>query len=291
MTIAKINFIKKHKTVVIHISVWIVFILVNTLQMYLTRGDLSVFFLILSFNSILFFYVNYLYLVPKFLLVKNTKTYFIFVFLLILIQVFLFIYFEPSPLFRNSKIPDELLRMKPPGLGFAKYLFPAAISTFFLVIGTSIRVYEEWNRNEKHKKDIQALKIDSELHFLKNQLNPHFLFNSLNSIYSLTRKKSDEAPEAVITLSELMRYMLYQTNNDFVLLKDELNYIQNYLVLQRLRLPNNENVAINIRGSLSNQKIRPLFLITFIENAFKLWLFGYKSCSLSLVFVNPIPEF
>nr|WP_262908973.1 histidine kinase [Leeuwenhoekiella parthenopeia] len=107
------------------------------------------------------------------------------------------------------------------------------------------------------------------MHYLKNQLSPHFLFNSLNSIYSLINKKSEEASEAVIMLSELMRYMLYQADNEYVSLADELAYMQNYVRLQRLRIANNENVSLNIHGTVTHQKIRPLLLISFIENAFK----------------------
>ena len=92
---------------------------------------------------------------------------------------------------------------------------------------------------------------------------------SMNYAANGTSKKSNDAPEAVITLSELMRYMLFQADQEFVLLKDEVEYIQNYLRLQRLRIANNENVKLNIRGELNQQKIRPLLLISFIENAFK----------------------
>ncbi|MDO5980759.1 sensor histidine kinase [Flavivirga spongiicola] len=159
--------------------------------------------------------------------------------------------------------PEEMSSFK------GRKSLPVVYSLMFLVLGTAIKIYEEWIRNDTVKKDIEAQKNVSELEALKNQINPHFLFNSLNSIYSLTVKNSNDAPEAVIMLSELMRYMLYTSNDDFVLLKEELTYIENYIKLQRLRIAKNENVKTNIHGTVSTQKIRPLLFISYIENAFK----------------------
>ena len=169
----------------------------------------------------------------------------------------------------HLKRPEDLPGPEPPFFNGFKYLFPLLISLSFIVIGTAIKVYEEWNRSLVEEKEIEAFKTRTELHYLKNQLSPHFLFNSLNSIYSLINAKSEEASEAVIMLSELMRYMLYQADSEFVALADELAYTQNYVRLQRLRIANNENVTLNIHGAVTHQKIRPLLLISFIENAFK----------------------
>ncbi|WP_159023401.1 sensor histidine kinase [Formosa sp. L2A11] len=163
----------------------------------------------------------------------------------------------------------ELEDYKRPNFRIFRFGLPILFNLILVVIGTAIKMYSEWDKNIQLQKEIESQKSSAELHFLKNQLSPHFLFNSLNSIYSLTSKKSNDAPEAVITLSELMRYMLYQADNDFVKLSDELDYIQNYLKLQRLRIARNQDVTLNIRGSILQQKIRPLLLISFIENAFK----------------------
>lgn len=97
----------------------------------------------------------------------------------------------------------------------------------------------------------------------------HILFNSLNSIYSLAHKKSDLVPDAIVTLSEMMRYMLYETDNKYVLLEKEIDYIKNYIDLQKLRLNNIENISINIHGNTKDKFIEPMLLISFIENAFK----------------------
>ncbi|WP_157961191.1 sensor histidine kinase [Lutibacter citreus] len=135
-------------------------------------------------------------------------------------------------------------------------------------VGASIKLVSEWYKNEKLKGLIETQKINTELSFLKTQLNPHFLFNSLNSIYSLANKKSDYTTDAIITLSELMRYMLYETDKDYVPLTKEIDYIKNYISLQKLRLKDCSGVRFNVRGNLEHF-IEPLLLISFIENAFK----------------------
>ncbi|WP_141675455.1 sensor histidine kinase [Formosa haliotis] len=188
--------------------------------------------------------------------------------LLLISTLFLLEYAFPRPEF-GPNLPRPNRPGNPPEFTGFKLGFPSFFIIVLLVIGTAVKMYLEWDNNIQLQKDIEAQKSSAELHFLKNQLSPHFLFNSLNSIYSLTNKKSNDAPEAVITLSELMRYMLYQADNDFVLLQDELDYVQNYLKLQRLRIANNQDVTLQIRGPIGQQKIRPLLLIPFIENAFK----------------------
>ena len=110
---------------------------------------------------------------------------------------------------------------------------------------------------------------DAELANLKAQLNPHFLFNTLNNLYGLSIAQSEKLPEMMLKLSELLRYSLYRTNDRFVRLKDELNYIRNYIELERLRLSKNIAIQFEINGTLVQQQIAPLILISFIENAFK----------------------
>jgi LytS/YehU family sensor histidine kinase len=135
-------------------------------------------------------------------------------------------------------------------------------------ISLSIKLSIELYKNEKVKNLIKTQKINAELSFLKTQLNPHFLFNTLNSIYSLANKKSDDTTEAIITLSELMKYMIYETNKEFVALQNEIDYIKNFISLQNLRLKDSSGVRFNVRGKL-DYNIEPLLLISFIENAFK----------------------
>src|SRR6187397_2172035 len=103
--------------------------------------------------------------------------------------------------------------------------------------------------------------MQSGIKFLKSQINPHFLFNTLNSLYALTLKKSDTAPEIVIKLSEMMRYMLYECNERRVPLQKEVNYIQNYLALEALRQSGQADIQFKVEGQLTDQTIAPLLFI------------------------------
>jgi two-component system, LytTR family, sensor kinase len=252
------------KQILLHISIWSVFIVFNLIQPQFETNIITNQVIYLLIGNMALFYINYSYLVTHFLLKNKTGLYITIAVVLVIISSIVFKEFGPKP----DDFPPMPHNRPEPIFRF-RLIGPIAFNILLVVTGTALRVYTEWNRNERKKNEIEVQKSSTELHFLKHQLSPHFLFNSLNSIYSLTTKKSNDAPEAVITLSELMRYMLYETNNEFVPLKSELHYIQNYLKLQRIRIANNENVTLNIHGSILNQKIRPLLLISFIENAFK----------------------
>jgi len=256
---------RNNKQLLVHIVIWLVFLTISLFNIYLGNGNIPYGIIIVLGSNLLLFYINYSYLVPKFLLQKNQKLYFTTAAVLIVVFALFQIMGTPS---KPPMVSEYFEGPPPPRMPFM-FFVPVLINLSFVVIGTSIKIYAEWNRNEINKKEIENQKSKTELHFLKHQLSPHFLFNSLNSIYSLSTKKSPNTPEAIITLSELMRYMLYQTDSELVTLKEELEYIQNYLKLQRLRIANNENVVLNINGPVATQKITPLLLISFIENAFK----------------------
>ncbi|MEP2935451.1 MAG: histidine kinase [Gilvibacter sp.] len=122
-------------------------------------------------------------------------------------------------------------------------------------------------RRENAEKE--KLQREMELNYLKEQVNPHFLFNSLNSIYSLSRQQSPETPDLVMQLSELMRYQLESSKKDTVFLKEELEFIENYLLLEEKRLSKRCTVEFLIEGDLLEYRIAPMLLIPFVENAIK----------------------
>ena len=143
---------------------------------------------------------------------------------------------------------------------FLIYTTGSGMAAFFLRRNMIFRR----ERDEKEK-----LQREMELTYLKEQVNPHFLFNSLNSIYSLSRQQSPETPDLVMQLSELMRYQLESAKKDTVLLKEELEFIENYLLLEEKRLSKRCSVEFSIEGELLNYKIAPMLLIPFVENAIK----------------------
>ena len=143
--------------------------------------------------------------------------------------------------------------------------------TFFAigVISAGLKIFSDWLTYTRVKTEMDKQNMQSELKFLRSQVNPHFLFNTLNSLYALTLKKSDQAPEIVIKLSEMMRYMLYECNEAYVPLYKEINYLKNYVELERLRHGSHIDIQLIVHGEVNQQRIAPLLFIPFIENSFK----------------------
>lgn len=258
--------------------VWCFFIIVSLAQFYEGPFRINADFYLQWFTGILLFYFNYNYCVPQLLLQKKYLSYF--VILSVIIGIFVSIrilYFMPEFQinFENKAIGNtlktingrEFHRMKKPPFFFK--ILPSLFYILLTAISTIIKILSEYYSNQQNKLIAEAQKNASDLIYLRKQTNPHFLFNSLNSIYSLAHKKSDLVPDAIVTLSELMRYMLYETDNKYVFLENEINYIKNYIDLQKLRLNNIENITMNVHGDTKNKFIEPLLLISFIENAFK----------------------
>ncbi len=205
-------------------------------------------------------YFNLLYLIPKYL---KEKSFLLYCGLLILsviivtpIKIFVFFFiFSYFPEVQEKLISDQ-------------YWF--FLSTFLIAGGSTIfKIVTDWIKYQRDTKELQTQTMQSELKFLKSQINPHFLFNTLNNLYALTLKKSDKAPEIVIKLSEMMRYMLYECNEKRVLLSKEVNYLRNYLDLETLRQGKNVDINFSVNGQVGDQQIAPLMFIPFLENSFK----------------------
>ena len=272
----KIN-IKNTPPVILHLLSWfvVVLIILSTFYNKFNHFPLDDFFYYRLFLNIGIFYLNYSFLVPRLLLNKKIGQYAFVSIAFIVFFIFMYQNILPSISLGSSfSNQNELMYLKNGrnAIEFKNSFFAGLIQAIvvFLIfaISLSIKLSIEWYKNEKIKNLIKTQKINAELSFLKTQLNPHFLFNTLNSIYSLANKKSDDTTEAIITLSELMKYMIYETNKEFVALQNEIDYIKNFISLQNLRLKDSSGVRFNVRGKL-DYNIEPLLLISFIENAFK----------------------
>jgi sensor histidine kinase YesM len=151
-----------------------------------------------------------------------------------------------------------------------KNIFTEGIGLFYLTgFTTGIKLTKDWIRNQQLMKEKEKQYLETELNFLKTQIQPHFFFNTLNNLYSLTLKKSDLAPEVVLKLSGLMSYMLYESNTAKVSLVKEIGYLQNYLDLEKLRFGQRLTVLFEIEGQIEDLSIPPMILILFVENSFK----------------------
>ena len=205
-------------------------------------------------------YFNLLYLIPKFLAKKQFTAYLGLLFLSILIFTplrVLTLYFKFSTM---PHMQTDLVR------NLNLFFVPTA---FVAISSTVYKIVVDWVTNLREKQELQTKTMQTELRFLRSQINPHFLFNTLNSLYALTLKKSDDAPEIVLKLSEMMRYMLYECNEKRVLLKKEVNYLGNYLDLERIRHGKQAEISFDVQGTVDGQTIAPLMFIPFVENSFK----------------------
>lgn len=159
------------------------------------------------------------------------------------------------------------------GYYFIAYYSFWDISLYFIIFifTTSLfRLARGWFRLQEIEKE----KTLSELKALKSQINPHFLFNSLNSIYSLARKNSENVPAKIVQLSDLMRHIIYESDVDYISLEKEIEMVKNYIELQILRTAEKDKINFEIIGEIKGRKIAPLVFLPFVENSFKHGLKG-----------------
>jgi len=258
---------KKGWRILLHATFWLSII---AFFVFIAHSDgkvplphLMVVFGVYGLINIGLFYLNYLYYLPRFLDNKKYKEYAIFAIGTIIILGL--IKYGVASAFK-----DIVLMRKSQNVGFWQYLISTGFtSVIFIFLSAALKFTVDWFLNERIQRDLENQRLSAELSFLKSQINPHFLFNSLNSIYSLAYQKSDTTPEAILKLSEIMRYMLYECNDNKVDLAKEMQYLQNYIDLQKIRFGNNAYINFEVTGEVTNQHIVPLLLISFIENAFK----------------------
>lgn len=235
--------------------------------------------IIFQFELLIFFYLNFYILLDRFFFKRKYLCYFLIVagFLILAIPVM------ETVLFRlwdhgghPHHGPARHMRANPVSM----FLFKRKLYLFLIITFVSLLIKLRLRLRAAEKE-----KISTELSFLKAQVNPHFLFNTLNSIYSLSLVKSDAAPDAIVKLSSMMRYVLHDAQEDLVPLRKEINYLKDYIELQKLRLPDSVVLKADINGNFDDQRIAPLILISFLENAFK---YGVNSEEKSEIYIRII---
>lgn len=140
---------------------------------------------------------------------------------------------------------------------------------FVIILFSTFKLIWDYQKKQSQMAELEREKIESELKFLKSQINPHVLFNNLNNIYSYALDRSEKVPEMLLKLSEIMRYMLNEGDNKFVSLDKEIKYLEDFIELQKLRLEGRGKVLLQVEGDPQNYKIAPLLLVAFVENSFK----------------------
>lgn len=215
-------------------------------------------------------YTSLNFLIPKFLIPKKNIQFTIYL-LLLLVGVFIIFvgfheYYHIPKYFKssNNNIYDSSKMFWKKLLDLRIFLGKSTI----ILTPTILLVIAKFYKDQQAYLQLNEQKMFTELSVLKHQLNPHFLFNTLNNLYALSIEKSDEAPEVIAKLSEMLDYMLYGCNDKYVSLKKEIELIENYLALEKVRYDERVEISFN-KEVKSDVKIAPLILLTFIENAFK----------------------
>ncbi|MCM4150454.1 GHKL domain-containing protein [Arenibacter sp. N53] len=258
--------LKKYQKVIVHILVWtalffLPYILALQVEEGGPRSELTR--RILHLNSIMnifwatTFYLNTLVLVPRLLFQK---------------KIFLFflgnITFFAGILLLNRWLYGVLITEQPYSF-FKGIVFNGLPFLFFVLIGTVFKSVSDRVRMERIAQERESENLKTELSFLRSQISPHFLFNVLNNIVALVRLKSEELEPTIIKLSSLMQYMLYDTDEDKVLLRSEVDYLQSYIDLQKLRFGDRLALVVDLKPKEDWHAIEPMLLIPFVENAFK----------------------
>ena len=265
---------KKSKgEVIIHLIFWLIPLSVSVAGLFNSTVRTSTYYWIsyVGFGAIniSLFYINYLILIPEFL--KKRKSYGIY---LLCFFGLLILSIAIKAIFAALNYDDVLVEITPKKvkqeMSLQLYVIGSAfISGFFLISSALIFFTANWFVAEKTRRETEIESREMELQFLKSQLNPHFLFNSLNNIYSLAYQKSDKTADAILRLSEIMRYMIYESNTPTVSLSKEVDYLKSYIELQKIRFKDGAFIEMSISGEIDDQLVVPLMLISFVENAFK----------------------
>lgn len=249
------------KKILLNLLFWILYCLIVAVFYSRYAGfikSLSFSIITASFQAILT-YVNIFIWLPLFLKRKRILLYILSIVLTIIILTI--IRFQILPLFGEEG--RRVIGIRSRIVFFEINLILAySLSTAYYFIA-------EWFKNLQIKAEMKFQQVESELKYLKSQINPHFLFNTLNNIYTLCYLKDDKAAPSVLKLSEMMRYMLYESNTALIELEREVQFIRNYLELQQLKKDETMQIIFEVKGVKGRHKISPLILIAFFENCFK----------------------
>ena len=252
-----------------HITFWIVYFIINFIRYGSMNNDYWYSFksnLIEFPLNITITYFTIYFLIPKFILTKKYLQFALYFILSLivfyLIRTGLTVYLVSENIWPEAEGSDK---------AFTFNHIIAMIIGVIYVIGfvAAIKLTNDWIYEKRRNDKLKKLQLQTEINYLRSQIQPHFFFNTLNNLYALTLEKSDHAPEVVLKLSEIMEYVLYDMKEEKVSLLKEIKYLQSYLELEKLRYGDKIITTIEIKGNISDVKIPPLLFITFIENSFK----------------------
>ena len=261
----------KKTTILSHLLVWLMLFSMPYLLSYGQAQDLNRviahFWIPLVFSAIIF-YLNYFVLIDRFLFPKKMIHF-------IILNVTIILFFLVIKEYIEETFFQELLKKrstdsedgKPP---FKMFIYVQSLSYMApLLFSIALKSTKRWVKTEAERKEAANFKLKSEIQHLRYQLQPHFFFNSLNNIYSMVDISPEQAKSSIHSLSKLMRYMLYETNVEQILLSKEIDFMKKYIDLMKLRVSDKTIVNYHFPSEETGTKIAPLLFISLIENAFK----------------------
>jgi len=252
-----------------HILFWVCYFTFNVIRwgsyfddyLYSFKSNLVEFSI-----HIIIVYGNIFYLIPKYILRKKYKTY-VGIMILILAMVYVIrtslnYILVTDLIFPESQVP----------LGFfdINFIIEVILGELYVIsFVTSIKLLVEWFIEKKKNEDLVKLQLSTELKYLRTQIQPHFFFNTLNNLYALTLSKSDNAPQLVIKLSEMMQYVLYEVDSSKTSLLKEIIHVNNFIDIECLRFGDRIDSQLDITGDIEDVLVPPLLFLSFVENCFK----------------------
>ena len=268
----------KKIALILHAIAWIIVIIIPFFLNSAFGGDdphrLYQFY-VHTISAVVIFYLGYLWLVPRFFLQNKKAVYLIILVFIILATYGMSSFINESLLsdpIRDAKFLENYKKVTGENVpsfrifGFFNHVVASILISGFAM---GLAVMEKLKENEKKQKELEKEKLNSELAFLKNQVSPHFFFNTLNNIYSLIGIDGPTAQDSVLKLSKLMRYLLYESEHGETQMSHEIDFMNNYIDLMKLRLNSKVALQIDLPSDFSDFTIPPLLFVPFIENAFK----------------------
>ena len=272
-----------NKRILRHILFWTTYFIINSLfefswiQSFFPNGKHADLImqavltnLIIMPSKLLFTYFVFYFSIPKALNKSvNSAVNIIITLLVFITSIFLHRFLATYLLVTNPLFQNQV-KLTYDNMFSISQLFASMLDLGFICgVAIVIKLFRMQLSNLKREKDLSKEKLETELKFLKTQINPHFLFNTLNNIYALARKKSDLAPVIILKLSKLLRFMLYEAEKSQVPISEEIRILEDYVEVEKIRFSKRLHITFNQDIDNQNQSITPLILLPFIENAFK----------------------